>query len=152
MEQHTIYWASAALHSEFAQACIEAAQALSQTGIQIDCQKNGSCLYFSSSELGNFQLHRSDIFGFIKTNKPAVLESLLLLTVSIMDPTILLLAHDRGYYCSPESKRKFLQGTISHLESELAKRIMVAYDLQAESHSPGKPACHSAKSCQTLAA
>lgn len=152
MEQHTIYWASAALQSEFAHACTEAAKKLSETGIRISCHRLGSCLSFSSAELGNLQLDQADIFGFLKPQRTTALESLLIITVSAIDPTLLLLAHDRGRPCSPESKRNFLQNAISHLEKEQAERIMVAYDLHAESHAPGKPACHFGKSCQTLAA
>ena len=152
MDQHIIYWASAGLHSEFARTFLEAAESLSETGITVDHRQMGSSLWFSSPELGNFQLDRADIFGYLTTQRPTPLASLLLLTASAINPTLLLLAHDRRHRCTPESKRRFLQASIRHLEMSLAERIMVAYDLYAETPVQEKPSSPFGKTCQSLAA
>ncbi len=152
MNQHIIYWASAGLQGEFARTCLEAANSLSEAGVKIDHGRAGSSISFSSPELGNFQLDHTDIFGYLTTRRPNVLGSLLLLTAAAINPTLLLLAHDRGHRCSPEGKRRFLQATISHLEKEQVERIMVAYDLYAETPVQEKPSSPFGKTCQSLAA
>lgn len=152
MEQHIIYWASVGLHSEFAHVCLEAAQSLSNRGVSIDHRQAGSSLWFSSPDFGSFQLDRADIFGYLTTKRPNIMGTLLLLTASAINPMILLLAHGHDHRCTPESKRRFLQATISHLEKEQADRIMVAYDLHADSGVQENPADHFDKSCQSLAA
>lgn len=152
MNQHIIYWASAGLQGEFARTCLEAANSLSEAGVKIDHGRAGSSISFSSPELGNFQLDHTDIFGYLTTRRPNVLGSLLLLTAAAINPTLLLLAHDRGHRCTPESKRRFLQASIRHLEMSLAERIMVAYDLNVETPTQEKSPGHFDKSCQSLAA
>ena len=156
MKQHIIYWASATMQSELLTSCVEAAQSLSEAGVEIEHRQTGASLSSFSPELGSFQLDKTDIFGFLSTKQGDRLGALVLLTASAINPMLLLLAHGQNEYCSAESKRRFLQATMSYLEKEQATRIMLAYDQCAENttaiSAPKKPVGQFDKSCPCLAA
>lgn len=155
MDKNIIYWASVGSHTDFTDACVEQAKALTGAGFLVECRNTGRSMRFQSNSLGEYWIHPADVYGRIHADREDALATSLLLGVSMRHPTMLLIANGCGQHCTPYLKRNFLQAAMSHLEKTDLQRIMAVSGLLSTNETfrlfLNKPEIQSDNFCHSIA-